>query len=200
MKFFSRIFVAVLITIGMFSCNVIDITKKRYSNGYYISSSSNRKVEAQNNIVKEGKHDLIAESKVEKIIETTSTTNVTTTAAITQETVSDTNTADTAKAIHKKKNRSSIQDKPLFAIKSSKFALGLVQMQERKLIDKEAQHNKAASDVDLVLLVILAILLPPLAVFLKRGLDTMFWISLLLTLLFWFPGVIFALLIVLDAI
>ncbi|MDQ3191089.1 MAG: YqaE/Pmp3 family membrane protein [Bacteroidota bacterium] len=48
--------------------------------------------------------------------------------------------------------------------------------------------------------IILAFLLPPLAVFLHRGLDTYFWISLILTILVWVPGVIFALLVVLDVI
>jgi uncharacterized membrane protein YqaE (UPF0057 family) len=50
-----------------------------------------------------------------------------------------------------------------------------------------------------ILLVILAILLPPLAVYLHEGvINTKFWISLLLTLLFWLPGVIYALIVVLG--
>ena len=62
--------------------------------------------------------------------------------------------------------------------------------------DKRA--GKAPSD-DTVLLVILAILLPPLAVYLHEGeVNTRFWISLVLTLLFWLPGVIYALIIVLG--
>ncbi|MEO5572391.1 MAG: YqaE/Pmp3 family membrane protein [Bacteroidia bacterium] len=43
---------------------------------------------------------------------------------------------------------------------------------------------------------VLCILLPPLAVGLKYGIVDKFWISLLLTLLFWIPGVIYALLVV----
>lgn len=53
--------------------------------------------------------------------------------------------------------------------------------------------------VEPIIKIILAFLLPPLAVFLHRGLDTYFWISLILTILIWVPGVIFALLVVLDA-
>jgi len=41
--------------------------------------------------------------------------------------------------------------------------------------------------------VIAAIFLPPLGVFLGRGLGRDFWIDTLLTLLGWIPGVIFAL-------
>jgi len=45
--------------------------------------------------------------------------------------------------------------------------------------------------------VIAAILLPPLGVFLARGLGTQFWIDTVLTILFWVPGMIFALVLVL---
>ena len=40
--------------------------------------------------------------------------------------------------------------------------------------------------------IILAIFLPPVAVFLKVGLGMQFWLNLLLTLLFFVPGVIHA--------
>ncbi len=43
-----------------------------------------------------------------------------------------------------------------------------------------------------LLTIILNIILPPLAVFLKHGLGTTFLISLLLTLIGWLPGVIHA--------
>jgi uncharacterized membrane protein YqaE (UPF0057 family) len=41
--------------------------------------------------------------------------------------------------------------------------------------------------------VILAILLPPLGVFLRFGLGRWFWITLALTVVGWLPGAIFAL-------
>lgn len=44
-----------------------------------------------------------------------------------------------------------------------------------------------------ILLIILAIFLPPLAAFLMVGLGTQFWINLILTLLLWLPGTIHAL-------
>ncbi|MGB3606229.1 MAG: YqaE/Pmp3 family membrane protein [Psychroserpens sp.] len=43
-----------------------------------------------------------------------------------------------------------------------------------------------------LLTIILNILLPPLAVFLVHGIGTEFLISLLLTLVGWLPGVIYA--------
>lgn len=38
-----------------------------------------------------------------------------------------------------------------------------------------------------------AILLPPLGIFLQRGLTPAFWLTVLLTLIGWLPGVVFAL-------
>ena len=49
-----------------------------------------------------------------------------------------------------------------------------------------------------VLKVILAILLPPLAVYVSTGLGTQFWLNLVLTLVgFWIVGIIHALIVVL---
>lgn len=64
---------------------------------------------------------------------------------------------------------------------------------------KAAKKAGAEPSTNTLLLVILAILLPPLAVYLHQGeINTKFWISLLLTLLFWLPGVIYALIVILG--
>jgi uncharacterized membrane protein YqaE (UPF0057 family) len=58
-------------------------------------------------------------------------------------------------------------------------------------------HKDAAAST--VLQVIFAILIPPLGVFLHEGvINSKFWIDLLLTLLFFLPGMIYALVIVLG--
>ena len=52
-----------------------------------------------------------------------------------------------------------------------------------------------------VLLAVISIFIPFLAVYLKEGeITSRFWISLLLSLLFWVPGVVYALLVVFDMI
>lgn len=71
----------------------------------------------------------------------------------------------------------------------------------KKLAKEYKAAKKAGSDVqtNTVLLAILAVLLPPLAVGLHEGqLNGKFWLSVLLTLLFWLPGVIYALIVVLS--
>src|SRR5581483_10765892 len=63
--------------------------------------------------------------------------------------------------------------------------------------DKKA--GKAGGDTNTLLLVIIAILLPPLAVFLHQGeINSKFWIDLILTLLFYLPGLIYALVVILS--
>lgn len=80
---------------------------------------------------------------------------------------------------------------------------------ERKMRIKEAKtelkkikaEKKAGSEpsTNQLLLVILAIILPPLAVYLHEGeINGKFWLDLLLTLLFFLPGVIYALIVVLH--
>lgn len=84
-----------------------------------------------------------------------------------------------------------------------------------KDLTKKKNSKAPAGDVNTILLVILAIILPPLAVFIFEGVSTRFWIDLILALIgwgvgFWLLGglgwicglaaVIFALLIVLGVI
>lgn len=64
---------------------------------------------------------------------------------------------------------------------------------------KKQKRKGGDADTNTLLLVILAILLPPLAVYLHQGeINTKFWISLILTLLFWLPGIIYALIVILG--
>ncbi len=70
---------------------------------------------------------------------------------------------------------------------------------QQKNFSGSLDQNKLAAGDDVLLYVILAILLPPLAVGLfDDGLTTRFWIDLILTLLFFIPGVIYALIVVLG--
>ncbi len=64
---------------------------------------------------------------------------------------------------------------------------------------KEAKKSGNAPSTNTLLLVILAIILPPLAVYLHEGeINNKFWIDLVLTLLFFLPGIIYALVVVLG--
>lgn len=79
---------------------------------------------------------------------------------------------------------------------------------ERKLKMKEAKQavkdykkeKKAGSkkETDQLLLILIAILIPPLAVYLHEDeINGKFWLDLILTLLFYIPGLIYALIVIL---
>lgn len=56
--------------------------------------------------------------------------------------------------------------------------------------------KKYSAKVDDVVLIILGIFIPPLAVYLyEDAITANFWVDLLLTFIFWFPGIIFAFLV-----
>ncbi len=76
-----------------------------------------------------------------------------------------------------------------------------VKRKEMKKSIKRAikDYKSGASDEETLLLVIITILLPPLGMFLYEDeVNARFWISLLLTLLFYFPGLIYTLVIILG--
>lgn len=65
----------------------------------------------------------------------------------------------------------------------------------RKIIsdrDRFEKEKAMATSETNVLSILLAILLPPLGVFLKVGLTTQFWINLILTIFGYIPGIIHA--------
>ena len=63
----------------------------------------------------------------------------------------------------------------------------------KRVIRENIASGEATGGVDPILLVLLCLLLPPLAVYLVFDVGTEFWISLVLTLLFFIPGVIYSL-------
>lgn len=97
-------------------------------------------------------------------------------------------------------NDASVDD-AMMKFKSLKRVERKERVREVKQLLKDFKAQKAAGEdvsTNTVLLAILAVLLPPLAVGLhEHELNGKFWLSVLLTLLFWLPGVIYALIVVL---
>lgn len=72
---------------------------------------------------------------------------------------------------------------------------------KKTLKQLKAESKKSGDPIvdSQLLLVIITILLPPLGVYLHQGeINSKFWISLLLTLLFYIPGLIYSLVVVLG--
>lgn len=88
------------------------------------------------------------------------------------------------------------------ALAMAKERLANMTKAEKKELKKEireAYRQDRAGGANIIE-IILAILLPPLAVFLHDDIGTSFWISIILWLLFIIPGIIYALLVVTDTI
>lgn len=77
-------------------------------------------------------------------------------------------------------------------------SMSRAERKEAKVKVKAMLKDKDAVSDGKLLLVILAVLIPPLAMGLYDGITNRFWISLLLTLLFLLPGIIYTLIIILG--
>jgi uncharacterized membrane protein YqaE (UPF0057 family) len=71
--------------------------------------------------------------------------------------------------------------------------------QLRKQLKDRIKDMRRSGETELALLVIIAILIPPVAMAIHdNGITGRFWISLLLTLLFYLPGLIYTLVVILG--
>ncbi|WP_460919727.1 YqaE/Pmp3 family membrane protein [Pontibacter brevis] len=98
-----------------------------------------------------------------------------------------------------KKREVTITEAEALAMAKERFAN--MTKAEKKTLKKELReaYRQGGGGANIIE-IILAVLLPPLAVFLHDGIGTSFWISIILTLLFIIPGIIYALLVVTDTI
>jgi len=188
----------------------ITVTKRQHRSGYYVDLGSRKK---ETPVRKVAKSNLPEEKPVAVITETSPTVAVTE-PTIKQENVSLANSttestpapqSNWAKQALKKKEVHSETTNNIFASRQTTSEIKEIVNSEtlkkrtRSFADSIDQlRTNTSEDVPFWLLIVLAIILPPLAVGLKFGISTEFWISILLTLLFWLPGVIYALILILD--
>ena len=117
-------------------------------------------------------------------------------AIVTPATVTPTESADPADKV--------TEAEALAAAREYRESLKAMSAKERRQLKREqrravksALNEYQDAETNTILLVILAILLPPVAVLVHQGeLNSKFWIALLLTLLFYLPGLIYALLVI----
>lgn len=182
--------VFVLLAILVSSCgSTLNITKKRHSNGYYVNIGHDSHDTTNKSSQKKNKRSDLAKLINEKSNNSDMASNV--------EGSDDANGENSEN--NNESNTNKLSTEQLAAAEEFSKMSTLKKIKALKNAKKRSQLEEN-SEVTFLLLILLAILLPPVAVFLKRGISTSFWISLILTLLFWIPGVIYALLIVFDAI
>ncbi len=172
------------------------VKKRKYTKGYHVDFRQKNEKKSADVFVAEIKPNVINDSKPESHHVQSLDMSASTTAKITE--------ADlTARAIpvkttgtsKKMDNQDLTNSKTPIAATSMKEAKRDLRnsMRESRKEMKSSSSSAGLQDESLILYVILAILIPPLAVGLLYGIGTEFWISLVLTLLFFVPGVIYAL-------
>lgn len=183
------------------------IEKRHYNSGYHVEWLSQKgKVKKAEPVVQPEKNNEQSLAVKQEDLPTTKETLAETpvvvesiNAPVANETVAETVTKTERKQnVQKRTEKKETTRNQMKVEKSSTTSVEKGFSTESSIAEIDAPSSP--TEVDVIILVILAILLPPLAVFLHSGIGTPFWISLILTLLFWIPGVIYALLVVLDVI
>jgi uncharacterized membrane protein YqaE (UPF0057 family) len=163
------------------------IQKRKYNKGFFVSKnpkSFNKKHDVENT------KDINSFDEVTEVINSqTKSKNITTKEKVIANNKKIAATENTVKTTSNEK-KNTIEN----SLKSSKNNDEIFEENEinnnitkkdvkSKLKSKKHKTKNTGGDVDLVVLVLLAIFLPPLAVFLYEGITTRFWINLVLTLL-----------------
>ncbi len=184
----------------MASCQSVDIVKRKYTGGYYVNlknnqqhSDSNSKVDVVTNTAMTGiAHQQIQSSHLAPVaLATTSATTI------------------NQQSESARKTKTIVADKEYPTTTADNTADNHV-----VLAPKPTPPADGGTDVNQVVMIILALLIPPLAIWLKEGITQRFWIDLICFLLggglfftpFYYGGalmlfaIIFAVLIVLDMI
>ena len=201
------------VIIALSSCNSSNmlVLKRKYNTGYYVDFNNNKTAKNINETasVKSQKNEAIV-SKQKKVSDVE-------TAAIVESNQSDVNYPVTAgndnsiyiapapshlvKTAHVKSTIAPVEEQKVEKIKNSKFSLRTLSNVKHAIKKSKSKSN---NDSNFILEVILCFFpfVNLIAVYLKDGkqITVNFWLDLLLDILFFFPGIIFALLVVLDVI
>ncbi|HTF06046.1 MAG TPA: YqaE/Pmp3 family membrane protein [Bacteroidia bacterium] len=201
----TQILVLCVIVAALFSsCSGLRIEKRHYSKGYYVDF--NKGTDRDASVEKQTAKTEEKNQHEEPAISPAPTVDAVTAAPVTDAPVS----AQTSKS--ESSNQPSVEEQSTTATPNDQTVAG----DENSAVPNQGETpgGSAPDDTMLVLLVILAILLPPLAVYLAEGVTSRFWITLILCLLagpffftpfayvggLWLIAVIIALLVVLGAI
>jgi len=207
-------FVALMLTAIISSCSTSNdvasnrrVQKRKYTKGYSISKNENvafnkkHKATETSVEIKEVENISVTKVEVEKIINSTATNT-----AIIEETTIITPTNDVVKTVVEENQTNTVAESNIVTeAEGVKTAETKNLKSKNKIVKKKSKKKSSNSNgfaIGTIILVILAIFIPPLAVFLFEGVTTRFWINLILTLLLITAliAVIHALLIVLGVI
>lgn len=199
MKTICKLFyLGIALSVVVSSCT---IEKRVYNSGYHVTWKNGKTIseqnefEASNRVVSPEEESIETITSIENpsqksVIETTKTQ----TSTLNAKEVNTNNPLNEKEVVSSKSQGNTMS--------SSKKKTGNIKSSAERLNKTHDQSKNQNDDtVMLVLLLILCFLIPPLAVGIKTDWEMRkLLISLILTFFFWLPGIIYALLIVLDVI
>jgi uncharacterized membrane protein YqaE (UPF0057 family) len=178
----------------------LTLTKRHYKSGYYIDFSNNKHVDA---LPVAGNKNTNDKQNITTLAAITSTQEVKTDIQVQNQTAVVTPATVSKKARAKTPVIKYTSSKTVASGKTtSEVAENKVSELSSDAADNLTQANSTSdviiiSGLSLILIVIITIFIPPLGVALVYGIDLHFWIDLILTLLFFIPGLIYGLVVVL---
>ncbi len=198
----TNLFIAIAVVFASCSTSV-EIAKRTFNNGYYVHVITNKKVESakeNNEVAKKNPEnvsipDMKDNNTKNSYSDIQNVKSINSVAEITKNTIENSTVAsmDKKPVLSSKKNIS-FKPEETNSVKSSKAdfktSRNIMSVKEtRKFIRHNLFHH---SDVPTIVLILLCIFLPFIAVGLVDDWGIRFLISIVLTLLFWFPGIIYA--------
>jgi uncharacterized membrane protein YqaE (UPF0057 family) len=169
----------------------ITITKRHYKAGYYVDFGNKKKIVA----AQQGTQNIaLADAKPANTIPLMNMQNNEPMALVATQNV----VVKREKVVKQIKASQTILPVPvtMAANKSESYNSTSALRDDSKDEVNAIQHDDAG--VNLLLVVIITIFIPPLGVALVRGIHIEFWLDLILTLLFFIPGLIYGLIVVLS--
>jgi uncharacterized membrane protein YqaE (UPF0057 family) len=170
MKKYYVFLLSIIVLAGLSSCSSLRVEKRHYAKGWYVDFGTDKKSPAPDTEIQQ----VTEENTPQKA--TTST--VATPAAVTVN----------APEVHQPAAAPGEITPPANAAEENAVTNTATQKENAPAVNEKEKEDPAVpepaqSDVELILLVILAILVPPIAVYLVQGLSAIFWITLICWLL-----------------
>lgn len=191
----STSYLIVLTTLFLSSCSTsLEVSKRKYRKGYHVNWVQKPKVNQERIAMNSSSEQL--ESIGLEIKEITKLNAPTAKLVATANQVSEENHLDNIRLSPLKESKKIDSE---LSFKERRSVLRTLKKRVNALKHSTSQ-NASDSEVMLILLFVLCLILPPLAVYLLRDFGNEFLISIVLTLLFWLPGVVYAFLLLFDKI
>lgn len=164
-----------LLALGLTSCTGIRIEKRHYNGGFYVETGTKNRSTAER---------IEAEAVAITQNDTEPSSSLSVTESVENPCVAKSENSAPSQESGKNSVVKVVIDKIKGATPAAKTETRSSTAEENKVVTTEQENSAApASDVPLWVYVLLALFIPPLAVYLKQGVTNIFWIDLILFIL-----------------